>query len=345
MESLLILKGQRRASTSQPCPRPRYWPRRASSSHTRESRPRASRRRVSRPRASSLPRRAVMPAARASHTTPSHGARKPHCPPYVGSVGVHHLLHHASALAFPLPISRGRAAPAPSSQPSAARSMAPPSPSPRQSRSRARGSMAPNGDVALAPFNTGDVALPHRIRGGGSMAPTGDVALAPFNAGDVALPIFPTGPVVADTWRRPETSPLPLQHRIPLPCPLQHRIDRAIHRRVLHLPRLPKPFSWPQRRRAQLPFTASASPHRRPLPSPFNTGSTAPFTPASSTPASSTSLASLSHSLDRDDGEHNSPSPPPPHHVWPLHHPTVDPSVLPSTPDAALPPMGPLAPM
>jgi hypothetical protein len=35
VKSLLILKGATRASTTEPCPRPRFWPRRASSPHPR----------------------------------------------------------------------------------------------------------------------------------------------------------------------------------------------------------------------------------------------------------------------------------------------------------------------
>ena len=64
--SLLILKGTRRASTTEPCPRPRFWPWRA-------SHPRITPARVAPcipPAPGTPPRRAVMPAARASHTAP-----------------------------------------------------------------------------------------------------------------------------------------------------------------------------------------------------------------------------------------------------------------------------------
>jgi hypothetical protein len=77
----------------------------------RESRPRASRRRVSRPRQAPLPRRAVIPAARASHTAPI---------PRRASTTLHHASATASALshrgdlprqALPSPPRQSRRAP------------------------------------------------------------------------------------------------------------------------------------------------------------------------------------------------------------------------------------------
>jgi hypothetical protein len=166
-----------------------------------------------------------------------------------------------------------------------------------------------------------------RRRTRGSMAPTGDVALAPFNTGDVALPTFPTGSAVADPWRPPETSPLPPSTPDPSPLPLQHQIDRTIHPRVLHLPRLPS-YS----------LGRDDDEHSSPSPPPPR-------------PTRDLSLAPLQHQIDRTIHPRvrhlpRLPKPfswlrrrraqlsftAPPRRVWPLHHPTVDSSILPTTP-------------